>query len=270
MKRNELFLGTACGGFILCAPLAFAQADGAATPIPEISKSAAGAAGTPAVAMAKKIPLKSQYAASHISKVEIEQASPAATDDSILDTEPSIHATYAGPLGVEQNITFRAFNSAQFSQTYDGIAVNDVFNAGATNEASLKNNVLIIPQDIGAVDLYRGINNPNVNSYNSLAGTINYAPVDPTETAGGFLSGNYGSFNTIGYNPLYNTGDCGVFSDVIAFSHEAPMANWNTTTTATPISKMRSSRIPARPARFMVTSCTTKITARRPMTNLPS
>lgn len=178
MEKTRLLMGTACSTFIACSSFsaALAQDYGAVTPVPEVSKSAGAAAATPGQAMRKKIPLKSQYAASHISKVEIEQKSPAATMDTLLNTEPSINATSAGPLGVEQNITFRAFNSAQFSQTFDNVALNDVFNSGATNEASLKNNVLIIPQDIESIDLYRGINNPANNSYNSLAGTINYNP----------------------------------------------------------------------------------------------
>jgi outer membrane receptor protein involved in Fe transport len=221
MKKSGLLLGTACGTLLACGSLAFAQDYGAATPMPEISKSAGGAGGTVAQAMAKKIPLKSPFAASHISKAEIDQASPQATIDTILDTEPSVNATASGPLGIEQNITFRAFNSAQFTQTYDNISINDIFNAGATNEASLKNNVLITPQDIDSVDLYRGINNPANNGYNSLAGTIDYTPVLPSDTAGGSITGNYGSFDTIGYNAIYNTGLVGGFKNVIAFSHES-------------------------------------------------
>jgi len=222
MKRKMLLLGTACSTLIAFGAIAHAQsAPDSATPVPEISKSAGTGGGTIAQAMAKKIPLKSPYAASHISKAEIAKTSPEATIDTILDTEPSINATASGPLGVEQNITFRAFNSAEFTQTYDGIALNDVFNGGASNEASVKNNVLVTNQDIESVNLYRGINNPANNSYNSLAGTIDYSPVEPADTRGGSISGNYGSFDTIGYNALYNTGKIGGFSDVIAFSHES-------------------------------------------------
>lgn len=221
VSRAGFLMSTAVGSLLFLALPALAQDAGGVTPIEGISKTASGTGGTVAEAMKKKIPLKSPYAASHISKAEIEAKAPVATMDTILNTEPSINVTTAGPLGVETNITFRAFNSAQFTQTYDGISINDIFNAGATNEASVRNNVLITPQDIGAVELYRGINNPANNGYNSLAGTINYDPVLPTDTPNGLISGNYGSFDTIGYNALYNTGKIGGFSDVIAFSHES-------------------------------------------------
>jgi len=221
MLKTSLLLGTACGTLIAFGTLAYAQ-DNTSTQIQGISKSAGGAGtGTVAQAMAKKIPLKSQFAASHISKTEIQQKSPVATLDTILDTEPSVNATAAGPLGVQQIVTFRAFDSAQFTQTFDGIALNDVFNGGATNEASVKNNVLITPQEIDSVELYRGINNPANNSYDSLAGTINYNPVTPSDTAGGQITGSYGSFNTIGYNALYNTGKINGAANVIAFSHQS-------------------------------------------------
>lgn len=216
MKKSRLFAGTAFGTFLLCAPAALAQT---VTPIQGISKTAGGQAGTVAQAMKKKIPLKSTFAASHISKAEIEQASPVSTFESILNTEPSIRATSAGPLGTEQNITFRGFNSAQFTQTFDGIAINDIFNAGASNEASVYNDVLINTQEIGGVDLYRGVNNPANNGYNSLAGTINYDPLDPTDTPGASVTGTVGSFNTLQYNALWNTGNFNGFKNVMAFSH---------------------------------------------------
>jgi outer membrane receptor protein involved in Fe transport len=223
MKKIDLLLGTACGTVMLCSAVAFAghafAQDNGATPIQGISKSAGGT-GTVAQGLKQKIPLKSQYAASHISKAEIATKSPVATLDSILNTEPSIHATSAGPLGVEQQITFRDFNSAEFTQTFDHISLNDVFNAGATNSASVYNNVLITPLEIQGVELYRGINNPANNSYNSLAGTINYDPVLPSDTMGGSLSGNFGSFDTMGYNAIYNTGKVNGFSNVIGFSRE--------------------------------------------------
>jgi outer membrane receptor protein involved in Fe transport len=222
MIKKSLLLGTAVSSALLFAQAARAQNDAdQVTPIQGISKTTGATGGTIAQAAAAKIPLKSQYSASHISKSEIEQKSPVATFDSILNTEPSINATSAGPLGVQQVITFRAFDSAQFTQTFDGIALNDIFNAGASNEASVKNNVLINGQEIAAVNLYRGINNPANNSYDSLAGTIDYVPVTPSDTRGGTVSGNYGSFNTLGYAATFNTGKIDGASNVIEFSHES-------------------------------------------------
>lgn len=178
-----------------------------------------------AEAMVNKIPLKSQYAASHISKSEIDKASPASTVDSLLNTEPSIHATEAGPLGVQNNITFRAFNSAELSQTLDGISLNDPLNGGATNQSQEYNDVLLIPQDVNSIDLFRGINNPANNSYNSLAGTINYSPVMPSATPSASISGTAGSFDTLGYSAIANSGEYYGVADVASFS-QTSSAGW--------------------------------------------
>lgn len=174
-----------------------------------------------AAAMVNKIPLKSQYAASHISKAEIDKASPVSTIDSLLNTEPSIHATEAGPLGVQNNITFRAFNSAELSQTIDGISLNDPLNGGATNQAEEYNDVLLIPLDVNSIDLYRGINNPANNSYNSLAGTINYDTVMPSTTRSASITGTAGSFGTLGYTATANTGKSYGAADVVSFSQNS-------------------------------------------------
>jgi iron complex outermembrane receptor protein len=217
MLKTLLLLGTACSTFIVYTNFAHAQTADAATPssatiaIQGISKT------TQQSAITKKIPLKSQYAASHISREEIEQTSPLATAQTILNTEPSIVATSAGPLGLEQNITFRAFNSAQFSQTYSGVALNDVFHGGVTNDLSEANNVLVTKNDFDSVDLYRGINNPAVNSYNSLAGTISYNPREPSDTPGGEAGASVGSFHTFDYHVTVNTGEYDGFKQLFSF-----------------------------------------------------
>ncbi len=219
MTKSAFLLGTACA--LVLATLARAQvSDGGQTPIAiqEISKQ--GQAAGSGAAMAKKIPLKSTYAASHISRSEIEQSSPVATAQTILNKEPSINATSAGPLGVEQNITFRAFNSAEFSETYDNIALNDVFNGGVTNEASAKDDVLVTKNDFDSIDLYRGINNPSVNSYNSLAGTINYNSRKPSDQFGGEVGLTYGSFDTLQYHATLNTGTIDGLSQLLSFERE--------------------------------------------------
>lgn len=221
MFKSRLLLSTACGVYFALGIASCAQAGNASTKIEEISKSSGNGSGSLAAAMKKVIPLKSTFTASHISKAEITKAGPAASMETLLNTAPSIHATSAGPLGVEQTVTFRSFNDAQFSQTYDGISLNSVLDGGVTNDASAKNNVLLVPLDIQSIDVYRGINNPSNNSYNSLAGTVNYEPLSPSDKRGGSVTGMAGSFATRGYNAIFNTGKIGGFSDVVAFSHES-------------------------------------------------
>jgi iron complex outermembrane recepter protein len=221
MLKSLLLFGTACSTFMAHTNFAHAQAANSATPsgatiaIQGISKTAQQSA------IAKKIPLKSQYAASHISRSEIEAKSPVETAQDILNTEPSIVATAAGPLGVENTITFRAFNDGQFSETFDGIALNDVFSAGVTNEGGSTigrtNNVLVTSNDFDSVDIYRGINNPAVNSYNSLGGTINYEPKEPSDKFGGEVGTSYGSFNTFLYHMTLNTGNIDGVKQLFSF-----------------------------------------------------
>lgn len=219
MLKSRLLVGTACGICMIMVGAAYAQTINSPTKIEEISKSSGEGSGTLTTAMKKTIPLKSTYAASHISKSEISKASPVAAMETLLNLSPSIHATSAGPLGVEQTVTFRSFNDAQFSQTFDGILLNSSFNGGVTNAASAKNDVLLLPIDIEGINIYRGINNPANNSYNSLAGTVDYEPLAPSALRGGSITGLAGSFSTKSYNAIYNTGKIGGFSDVVAFSH---------------------------------------------------
>ncbi len=151
------------------------------------------------------------YTENVIPSEDIRNLSPgaASTAQTLLGSQPSIFVYTNGPLGVETSIYFRAFNSGQFSETYDGISVNDVFNGGVTGQAENRNNVLITPNNMGAVQLYRGINNPSVNSYNSLGGTINFNPRLPAAGFSGEVGGSYGSFGTFGWHATVNTGDTG-------------------------------------------------------------
>ncbi|HUW80068.1 MAG TPA: TonB-dependent receptor [Acidocella sp.] len=217
MKRTGLLLGTACGTLIACSSLAFAQDASAPTPIQGISKSAAS---TAAAARTVKIPLKSTYSASVITKQMIETASPMKTAQDILAREPSIYVTNNGPGGVNQQVTFRAFNSAQFSETYDGIGLNDAFNGSVTAQADNNNNTLLTSNDFDSIQLYRGINNPAVNSYDSLGGTVNYSPRVPTDTAGSEVGAGYGSFNTFNWHATLNTGLYDGVKQIVSFARQ--------------------------------------------------
>jgi len=167
------------------------------------------------------------YVESVITSETIANLSPgaASTAQTMLGAEPSIFVYTNGPLGVETSIYFRAFNSGQFSETYDGISFNDVFNGGVTGQAENRNNVLITPNNMGSVQLYRGINNPSVNSYNSLGGTINFNPRTPTATFGGEAGVSYGSFGTFGWHGTVNTGDVGGLRQIISIE-QAGSRGW--------------------------------------------
>ncbi|MDE8348172.1 MAG: TonB-dependent receptor [Acidocella sp.] len=205
MKKSFLLLGTACGSFLALSGGAIAQTDtNSATPILGISKSASAA--TAAAKAPVKIPLKSTYTVSVISKQVIENTSPATTAQDILAREPSIYVTNNGPSGVNQKVTFRAFSDGEFSETYDGIPLNDPFTAGVVSQADNDNNTLITKNDFDSIDIYRGINNPATNSYNSLGGTINFNSRKPTDNFNGEAGAGFGSFDSFNYHVTLNTG----------------------------------------------------------------
>lgn len=172
-----------------------------------------------------EVPIETQYSQSTITADQIENLSqgPTTTVQTLLNFQPSILAYTDGPLGTRQNIYFRAFASGEFAQTYDGISLNDVFNAGTTGQASNVNNVLLTPANIDSVQIFRGINNPAVNSYNSLGGTIDYLPRQPTGQFGAEVEGSYGSFATSKVRAVVNIADFGGLKQV--FSYERGQSN---------------------------------------------
>jgi outer membrane receptor protein involved in Fe transport len=172
------------------------------------------------IASKKKVPLKATYSEHAISAEMVRRASPMQNAQTILATKPSINAYSTGPNGVRSTITFRAFNSGQFSETFDGIPLNDMFNGGATNQASNRNAIPLTLNDISGINIYNGINNPSVNSYNSLGGTINYQPRKPSKILGGSVGMGYGSFGTFQWNALFNTGSIDGFRSLFAYNRQ--------------------------------------------------
>src|SRR5215469_15288097 len=141
------------------------------------------------------VPPKATYTQSVIDEETLRNLSPGPTltVQTMLNQQPSIFAYANGPNGVETTVYLRAFNSSQFSEAFDGVALNDVFNGAVTNQAENRNNVLLIPANLQSVQIYRGINNPAVNSYNSLGGTIDFIPRQPEDTMSGSVGASYGS-----------------------------------------------------------------------------
>jgi iron complex outermembrane recepter protein len=168
-------------------------------------------------------PLSTAYTEGTITAEQMRNISPGASNSiqTLLNDQPSIFAYTNGPLGVATDINFRAFNSGQFAETYDGVALNDIFNSAVTGDgvADNQNNVLLLPQNTDSVQIYRGINNPSVNSYNSLGGTINFLPLQPTHTAGMDIGASYGSFNSTLAHVTGNTGDIGNFRQLMSYSY---------------------------------------------------
>jgi outer membrane receptor protein involved in Fe transport len=155
------------------------------------------------------IPLKAPYTESTITPEAILNItpSPAMTVQTLLNTQPSIYATTGATNGMETDIKFRSFADGEFGETIAGVPLNDIFNSGVTYQADNRNNALLITRDLDSVQIYRGVNNPAVNTYNSLGGTINYVPRQPTATPGGDMGVDGGSFGTVNWHVTLNTGD---------------------------------------------------------------
>ncbi len=143
--------------------------------------------------------------------------SPATTVQTLLNTQPSIYATTGATNGMETDIKFRSFSDGEFGETLGGVPLNDIFNSGVTYQADNRNNALLVTRDLDSVQIYRGINNPAVNTYNSLGGTINFVPRQPTENGGGDVGVDGGSFGTINYHITLNSGDMHGIRQTISF-----------------------------------------------------
>lgn len=176
--------------------------------------------GAPATTAPKVPPLNTPFTTSTITAEEVRALpdSPTVNIQTMLNNQPSFYATSDGPLE-GTNAEFRAFNSGQFAETYEGIALNDVFNGGVTNQASVVNGSLLLPRNIDSVQIYRGINNPSVNSYNSLGGTVDFLPRMPTDDFNAQIGGTYGSFNSFDVHAQVNTGDIGGVKQFLAYDH---------------------------------------------------
>ncbi|MDE2264443.1 MAG: TonB-dependent receptor [Alphaproteobacteria bacterium] len=211
MRHGALMATTMVGAFLFSFG-AIAQTDNSAT-TSTAKQHKAGTVETIIVTGNKlqtdKVPMKAAFTESTISQETLlnESPGPTTTVQTLLNKEPSIYATTGGANGMETNIKFRSFADGEFGETIAGVPLNDVFNSGVTYQADNRNNVLFITRDLEGVQLYRGVNNPAVNTYNSLGGTINYLPRQPTDEMGGDVGVDGGSFGTIDYHATFNTGD---------------------------------------------------------------
>jgi iron complex outermembrane receptor protein len=166
-----------------------------------------------------EVPIETQYSESTISAQEIAELSrgPTTTIQTLLNFEPSLFAFTDGPVGTRTTVYFRAFSSGEFAETFDGVGLNDLFNGAVTNQASNINNVLLTPANIDSVQVFRGINNPAVNSYNSLGGTIDYLPRQPSGKFGSEVEASYGSFATSEVRAVQNFDAVGGYRQVLTY-----------------------------------------------------
>jgi len=213
MLRNVLLASTVLGVLV---PLSAAQAQ---TDADQPSIESVIVTGEQSAAT---VPAGATYTTGLIGRETILNASPgpATNIQSLLNSQPSIEAVSGGPNGMNTQVTFRSFADGQFGETVEGVPMNDIFNGGVTFQADNRNNVLFITRDIANISVYRGVNDPAVNTYNSLGGTINYSLRQPTENFGGDAGVDGGSFDTFNYHARIDTGDLGGIRQTLSFERD--------------------------------------------------
>ncbi len=95
---------------------------------------------------------------------------------------------------------------------FDGIPMNNL----SAHNGGWDSNEIPIMQLISGVNVIYGPGNPATRWFDSVGGTINFVPVQPTAKAGGTVNMSYGSNETEGTNFIMHTGTHDGWSTVIA------------------------------------------------------
>jgi hypothetical protein len=168
------------------------------------------------------VPMKASFTESVIGIDTIQNSStgPGSTIQTLLNSQPSILADQGGANGMNTKVTFRSFSDGEFGETVERVPMNDIFNGGVMSQADNRNNVLFIKRDIEGVKVYRGINNPDVNTYNSLGGTVNYMLRKPSDDYAAQIGAGAGSFGTINFHAQIDTGDFHGVRQTLSYQHD--------------------------------------------------
>ena len=223
MHSARRYIGVSFIALALGAATQAARAQQAADGSPDPTGAASKNAGEVVVTGQRlEVPLTVPYSESVIGEEAIKalQAAPDTTVETLLNSQPSIVAVSGGPNGTRTKIFFRSFSSGEFTQTFDGISLDDIFNAGFSSQADNAFNTQLDLDNVSGVEVFNGVNNPATNGYNSLGGTINFLPAQPSDKFGGLVSGGGGSFNSTDWHVALNTGDLGGLKQLFSFRHD--------------------------------------------------
>lgn len=124
---------------------------------------------------------QSPFSGSLINRKQIKELGPNQSMQTILSSKPSVEVFgFGGSPYVRSHLSFRGFNGGEFGETLDGIPLNGLFNGGVTNSASQRNATPFVTSLLSSVNIYRGVNDPQHTSIDSLGGSVAYHLVDPT------------------------------------------------------------------------------------------
>ncbi len=159
-------------------------------------------------AITKKVKVKrTPFTVSKIKKKTIKRmTNPMTSFETLLNVAPSIHASTGGPNNARARVELRGFGTGEVSQTFDGIPINNMFDGDSSNYMDVRNNIPFTLGDVSGVNISYGVNNPSVDTFDSLGGQIGYEPVMPSSKFSASIFGGYGSFATRTYGFSLNTG----------------------------------------------------------------
>ncbi len=96
---------------------------------------------------------------------------------------------------------------------FDGVPMNNLI----AHNGSWDSNEIPVMQLISGVNVIYGPGNPATRWFDSVGGTVNFVPVQPTKHAGGSVGLTYGSDQTEGADLIANTGTYDGWSTVVAY-----------------------------------------------------
>ncbi len=156
---------------------------------------------------------KSSFSGSVLDRADIRELGPQESMQSILSSKPSVQVFgFGGSPYVRSHFSFRGFTGGQFGETMDGIPLNGLFNGGVSNSASQRNATPFVTSLLNSVNIYRGVNDPQHTSIDSLGGSVAYHLIDPTNTPSTRLTYNVG----LGGDAFIQTGPTALFGTKFA------------------------------------------------------
>ncbi|WP_197513231.1 TonB-dependent receptor plug domain-containing protein [Acidihalobacter aeolianus] len=199
---------------------AIAMAIGAGTAsiclcLPALSQADTGTTDTSTPVKIKKVvkTVPPEKAVATVSKTKVEHTSPTTNMLTLLRNVPGFNVVSSGPANlVSTNSAFslNGFGSSEIGTTFDGVPIINTVRGGVYGAGSDHALTPLTMGQIGSVEVYSGANTPRQNSLDSLGGTVNFMPKEPSDKAGVDLMFGTGSYSTTGYSTSYGvTGNTG-------------------------------------------------------------
>ena len=235
MPPRYLLLRTVSWGAITCALLscgsALAQSAGDTGAVNAGSVSATGTSAAPASPTSTVLTPKARKAATQavtsVSKSQINLFNPQASGLQSLTIAPGVTvAGYAAQSGsARSTLSVRGvkvgWNSVPgdletngLTAELDGVPLNSLIQTTGWHSTEVPLGLLL-----SGTNLIYGPGNPRERWYDSLGGTVNFIPVQPSRKPGITISGSYGSFDSQSESFIGQTGEHDGWSGVFGYAH---------------------------------------------------